>query len=646
MRFRHHRLFRSGLLGLLILSQAACGITQRMSAFGVPSADKGTPRALPGDPAVAAESRQPALSRKNPAPAPDPATASLLTTVQRADSYYERGLQAMRSGNTGQADSEFEAALDTLLDGTLVRPRSSRTLGIGGVRPMPTVDWLARLTAPERDVAMPAATLDPYEPTQDAAALLDPEDLKAIGKPKGVVPVPEPHTQKYALPIVFNAEVKAFVEYFQTRKWGVISRAFERASRYLPLMRPAFQERGLPEELLNLAFIESAVNPWANSRAKAAGIWQFMASTARLHGLQVSWWVDERRDPEKSSRAAASYLKSLYRMFDSWPLALAAYNVGEGAVQRAIERQHTRDFWKLRLPKETQLFVPAFMAMTIISREPERYGFSPPDEQPWAVETVALEQPASFQTLSRAARTSPEQLRELNPELIRWSTPPGATPYALRIPTGIRADFLEELAQIPASERVGWTAHRVRKGETSAVVAKRYGVTVQALLDMNGLSGKQALKPGGTIWVPAVGRPVPGIDVAETPADAPQPRKAAASHTVKKGETLTAIARRYAVKPDDLVRWNALNASAVRPGQVLKVTASEARPSVAQQKPARGTSTSAQGYRTYRVKRGDNLTTIAQAHRVSPEDLRQWNRLKRNASLKPGQSLRIGPATI
>ena len=256
---------------------------------------------------------------------------------------------------------------------------------------------------------------------------MGPDDLQAIAKerPEDTLAVPDPRLEKSEFPIVYNDQVKTFVGYFQTRKWGVVARAFERASRYLPMMRKVFQEKALPEELINLAFIESAVNPWATSKAKAAGIWQFMASTGRLYGMQVSWWVDERRDPEKATRGAAEYLKNLYRMFDSWELALAAYNAGEGAVQRAIDRQRTRNFWALRLPKETQLFVPAFMAMTIISKDPERYGFSPPPDEPFETDLVTLDQPADFRSLAQAARTSVERLRELNPELIRWSTPPG-----------------------------------------------------------------------------------------------------------------------------------------------------------------------------------------------------------------------------
>jgi membrane-bound lytic murein transglycosylase D len=415
------------------------------------------------------------------------------------------------------------------------------------------------------------------------------------------------------------------------------------------MMRQVFREKELPEELLNLAFIESAVNPWATSRAKAAGIWQFMAPTARLYGMQVSWWVDERRDPEKATRGAADYLKNLYRMFDSWELALAAYNAGEGAVQRAIAKQRTKDFWKLRLPRETRAFVPAFMAMTIISKEPERYGFSPPPDEPFAMDTVVMEHPADFRTLAQAAGTSIEHLRELNPALIRLSTPPGAPRYNLRIPADASADFSENLARIPPSQRVAWIAHRVRKGETSHGIAKRYGANLKAVLEMNGLKKRQALKPGGSLLVPASAA-VLALATAEVDGKRPGAKPAPATstrHTVKQGETVAHIARTYGVSSDDLRRWNGLSRTAsLRPRQTLKVfvTPAQEASQAARKNIASAVAppiSAASSERRYIVKHGDTLTSIARAHRVSPDDLRRWNGLARDGLIRPGQALRV-----
>jgi membrane-bound lytic murein transglycosylase D len=571
--------------------------------------------------------------------------------MARADSHYERGLLAMRSGKTDQAEWEFDAALETLLDTGLGPALPPRLLGTDRSPEGSLHGWLSPTARASQPVAE-SLPQDPDEPTQDAPALLEPDDLQAAGKdqPVDTGAVPDPKLGESQFPIVYNDQVKTFVGYFQTRKWGVVARAFERASRYLPMMRKVFQEKGLPEELINLAFIESAVNPWATSKAKAAGIWQFMAGTGRLYGMQVSWWVDERRDPEKATRGAAEYLKNLYRMFDSWELALAAYNAGEGAVQRAIDRQRTRNYWALRLPKETQLFVPAFMAMTIISKDPERYGFSPPPDAPLETDLVMLDQPADFRSLAQAARTSAERLRELNPELIRWSTPPGVARYTIRIPAGVKADFLEELAEIPASQRVGWITHRVRKGETAPVIAKRYGASLQAVLDMNGLGKRPSLKPGSSLLVPASAT-LPTTVTAETDAGRAKREasrtKTASRHTVKKGETVAQVAQAYSVSSDDLRRWNGLSRTAsLKPGQTLKVTAPSAKMSTAglQEQTASASAKPAPvptPARRYTVKHGDTLAAIARTHGVTMADLRRWNGLSRTASLKPGQELRI-----
>jgi membrane-bound lytic murein transglycosylase D len=418
---------------------------------------------------------------------------------------------------------------------------------------------------------------DPEEPPLEAPALLGPEDVHAVTAHPTEQPalVPEPDVQKYDIPIVFNDAVQTFIQYFQSRKWGVITRAFERASRYLPMMRRIFLEKELPEDLLNLAFIESAVNPRATSRAKAAGIWQFVPSTGQRYGMRTSRWLDERRDPEKSTRGAAEYLKTLYRMFDSWPLALAAYNAGEGTIRRAIERQKTRDFWSLRLPKETQLFVPAFMAMTVIAREPERYGFSPPPEQPLETEMVVLRHPTALAVAAQAAGTTVERIRDLNPELIRGTTPPDLPRYALRIPAGIRDQFVAALDSIPPSQRLAWIRHRIRKGETPATIARRYKVDVHAILDLNGLGKRQALKAGGTLLVPSSSS-APVTVATESPRKGKpaMARRASAPrrYTVKKGDTLKSVARAHKVSPENLRRQNHLpRNAALRPGQILQI---------------------------------------------------------------------------
>lgn len=597
-----------------------------------------------GFPLRGAKALQPVESLPSSA---QPAPASpMVVAMQRAGSHYERGLQAMRSGNPSQAEWEFDAALELLQDTSLNGPAPTGLLGVGRPVAPPPYAWLSGSDSGRGGPTTNGTTPpDPDEPTLDAPALLDPEDLRTLPSTgaDGGGPLPEPDVNKYEFPIVFNDQVRTFIHYFQNRKWGVITRAFERARRYLPMMRQVFREQGLPEELVNLAFIESAVNPWATSRAKAAGIWQFIPSTGRLYGMNVSWWLDERRDPEKSTRGAAQYLANLYRMFESWPLALAAYNAGEGALQRAIDRQKTTDFWRLRLPKETQLFVPAFMAMTIISKEPDQYGFAPPAPEPFETDTVRLDHPADFRVLARAARTSVERLRELNPALIRWATPPDVPSFALRIPAGLAADFLEELAQIPVSQRVSWIAHRVRKGETAAAIAKRYKVSLKALAEMNGLGKRQTPKVGATLFVPApAAAAIPALAKAEErgSGDARPARAASARHAVKKGDTLAAIAKQHGLSVEDLRRWNSLDKKGgLRPGTSLLVSSPEGGAPTQTRAAVKGTKAPAPA--RYTVKRGDTLAAIAKSHKVSASDLRRWNKLPKDSALKPGMELAV-----
>ncbi len=293
-------------------------------------------------------------------------------------------------------------------------------------------------------------------------------------------------------PIVLNDRVRVALRYLQTHHSDDITQAFWRARRYAGMMRTIFQEHDLPEELVNLAFVESDVNPRATSRAQAAGIWQFLPSTARTYGMRTSAGLDERRDPEKSTRAAAEHLKSLYRRFQTWPLALAAYNAGEYAVQRAIKRQRTRNFWQLRLPKETSRFVPKFMAMTIIARDPHRYGFSPPPDAPHDSEILHVHQSTDIRQIAEAAGTTVKHLRELNPELVGQATPSDQPSYALRIP-----------------RRFTWVLHRVQKGETLLTIARRYRVSPQLLREANRLDQSDDPAAGRIILIPKKASPPP-----------------------------------------------------------------------------------------------------------------------------------------
>lgn len=499
-----------------------------------------------------------------------------------------------------------------------------------------------RATKPKASslILTPSEEMEEEVPEEEAPALVNPEDVQVLEKEAGESSaVADPEAQVYDVPITLNEKVKAYIHLFQTSRWGVIARAFERAGRYLPMIREIFAEKGLPQDLINLAYIESAFNPLAYSKAKALGIWQFIEPTGRRYGLKSSYWLDERRDPEKSTRAAADYLSYLYGLFQSWPLALAAYNAGEQRIQEAIERQGTTDFWALKLPKETELFVPAFMAMTIIAKNPERYGFTPPQEQPWVFDRVKLKGPVDLRLIAKLINIPLETIRKLNPELLRWITPSSMPYYEVKLPPGTKEELLQALAQVPQAHQASLSRHRIRKGETLAKVASRYRIPVRVLAELNGIKPGQRLQAGTFLHLPAP-TTVASRDMAEPSSSSIGKR--VARHRVRKGDTLWRIARTYDVSVKDLKRWNQLDGkNRIHPGQVLLVSTSLASSKAL--KPQKLTKAGKGRKITYIVKRGDALWRIARAYDVSVRDLLEWNDLTLKDQIRPGQRLYLFP---
>jgi peptidoglycan lytic transglycosylase D len=310
-------------------------------------------------------------------------------------------------------------------------------------------------------------------------------------------PAPSDHTP-------LNQHVQFFLDRFTRERRQVVDKWFGRAGRYLGMIRDTLRDRGLPEDLAFVAMIESGFNPVAVSRAGAKGLWQFMAGTARRYGLRVDQWVDERFDPEKSTLAAAAYLRDLYAQFGSWSLAQAAYNAGERTVERAIRVVGSTDFWALArsssLRQETKEFVPQIHAATVIGQNPSRYGFDVAGHLPTDVEFVSVPPGTNLTTIAIAAGVSTETLRTLNPVLVKGVTPPGA-PYRLRVPAGTSAAIQSApAAGKPLPERrpvvVKSQVHVVRSGDTVRGISRRYGVTVADVLRWNNLSTSHVLRPG------------------------------------------------------------------------------------------------------------------------------------------------------
>jgi membrane-bound lytic murein transglycosylase D len=318
-------------------------------------------------------------------------------------------------------------------------------------------------------------------------------------------------------PVVTNSQVGFFIERFTRERREVISQWLNRAGPFLSMIRETLSKHGLPEELAFTAMIESGFNPVATSHAGARGLWQFMATTARRYGLRIDQWVDERLDPEKSTVAAAAYLRDLYNLFGSWNLAQAAYNAGEGTVSRAIRATGSSDFWTLArssfLHRETKDFVPQILAATHIGREPIRYGFEPLQPTTPAVERVSVPGSTDLRWVSASSGISIDALRSLNPELVKGVTPPGAT-YDLSVPEGSRSVILGALVQSrrasagsgpPSSAIRASTDHQqvhvVRPRDTLNSIARRYGVSVGDMLRWNSLATQDRIRPGDRLQV-------------------------------------------------------------------------------------------------------------------------------------------------
>lgn len=284
------------------------------------------------------------------------------------------------------------------------------------------------------------------------------------------------------------------------------SKYLARSGRYLDMMKEILREEGVPEDMAYLPLIESGFNNKAYSRAKAVGPWQFIKGTGVRYGLKVNTWVDERRDPVKSTRAAARYLKDLYGMFNSWSLAMAAYNAGEGKIVRAVKRTGSDDFWDIMVSRhiksETKNYVPKFIAARLVAVDPASYGFGEIDyHEPITFDEVQLEHPISLDVAARCAESSVDELKELNPELRLWSTPP-VNGYMLRVPEGKAEVFAANVPKVPKDKRVTVEAYKVRPGDTVSTIAKRKGVAMDTLIAYNKLGRNGFIRTGQTLLIP------------------------------------------------------------------------------------------------------------------------------------------------
>ena len=407
---------------------------------------------------------------------------------------------------------------------------------------------------------------------RDITEALDPLEIEMGNTKYVVVDDRDGH-----IPLVRNKQVDQFITYFTTAKGRKqFSIWMKRYEEYKDLILPILKKHEMPEELMVLAMIESGLNPKAYSRANASGMWQFIYSTGKNYGLKRDWYIDERRDPIKATGAACEYLKDLNEQFDNWYLALAAYNCGSGRISRASKLHQTYDFWQMHsLPRESRNYIPYYLAAAIITKDPEKYGFTIPKVKPFSYEEVLLEHSADLAVLSRVAGIKVKTLRKYNPEL-RQSATPADNPYLLKLPKGKKEQFLERWNSIPESERFApqFIVHRVRYGESLWTISKKYGASIHDIAAVNKIRNRHKIKVGNKLKVPLKGGVLRTWGTKDNGGPAGHYK---VTYKVKRGDTLGQIAEDYKSKASKIRRWNGLKygSSLIYPGQKLKIWVKE-----------------------------------------------------------------------
>ena len=506
--------------------------------------------------------------------------------------------------------------------------------------------------------------------------------------------------KEFDIPVVVNDDVKRWMVYFLGRGRKYYAHYLERSSKWRPLMYKQLEARGLPRDLVYLSMIESGYSPGAVSYAAAAGLWQFMPATGRQYRLRVDWWMDERRDPEKSTRAALDYLSYLSKMFaGDWWLAWASYNGGEGRVMNTTRRAGTTDFWKIvagdYLHTETENYVPKLIAAAILGHHPERYGFVGIEYQKEFV-FDAVDVPASVgvDVLARCAGITEEAFLDLNPALRRWALPPDPEVQSVRVPKGQGPTFLAEFAKIPPDQRLTYERHVVKKGESMSTISKKYGVSSADISRLNHIPSSERIRVGMELIIPSSPHgsaevPQPSAKTttptsgagpvllpdgstksggassssasASASASNPSPSAPATvvvTYKVKSGDTLAAIARAQGVSLDNLKAWNGIkNENQIYAGQRLSVRKPASTSANSAASSTAGASSSASktsasktaevkapvAPTTYTVRSGDTLSGIAASQHVTLDQLKSWNKIS-GSTIVVGQKLVVGNA--
>jgi peptidoglycan lytic transglycosylase D len=622
------------LLTLTILSFTGCETTEPKKSAALPahaSAPEVTaPVAPKADP-------QPKI-QEDPKPQADPAEA----LIASAEKQYAAGQANYQAGHLEAAKTNFDQAFDTLLSSNL-DVRNDERLEREFDKIVEAVHELEMAALQQGDgFTEPRSEPAPIDEANDITFPVDP-NIRAKAEA-------EIKTTKSDLPLVLNDQVAMFINYFSNpRGRATLEHAWARAGRYHDMISRTLKEVGVPQDLIYLAQAESGFQPLALSRAGARGMWQFMAGAAEIYGLERSWWVDERQDPEKATLAAARHLKDLYNQFGDWYLAMAAYNSGASTVQHAVERTGYADFWELYrrgvLPQETRNYVPIILAETIMAKNPEQYGLQPvaPDPPP-QTDQVTINYPVDLRLVAECLDTSVDYLQELNPSLLRMTTPKDQS-FTLKLPAGSQEKYETAVAVIPLDMRTYWRYHRVEYGDTLPSIARKYHTSASSIAEANNLPDDE-VKAGTKLIIPVA----PGRHDTQTVAYSHR----ATHYKVRKGDTMASVADDFEVPVEKVRKWNHLRGSALTPGRTLVIykptgpESAEADPSEprgvsASSGHSRGKSAktpSAEAAKYHKIKKGETLSSIAESNHTSVAALKRDNP-KLAANLRAGDLLLI-----
>jgi membrane-bound lytic murein transglycosylase D len=562
-------LLPSLLIPYLLLTSCAPE-KEKASTLPAPAA---TAPALPSPPPAAV----PAPRRAQSTAAAKPGAETVEQLIARAEAEYARGQANYAAGHMEAAKDNFDAAFNLLLRGPIGLQSDEKLQN--------EFDKIVEATHELELQALKAGdgfTEQRAEPApiDEANNITFPVDPSI--KAKAQAELANTHSD---LPLMLTDPVVSYINYFSSRGHGTIERALIRRGRYSSMISRIFREEGVPQDLMFLAQAESGFQPLALSRMGARGMWQFMPWDGMHAGLQRNWWVDERQDPEKATRAAARLLKDLYNQFGDWYLAMAAYNSGPGTVQRAVQRTGYADFWELyrrnALPGETRNYVPIILAMTIMAKNPSQYGLDHlPLDLPISSDTVRIHYPIDLRLIAECTDSSTTVLQELNPSLLRMTTPKDMD-FDLHLPSGMAARFEAAVAAIPEDMRVYWRYHRVESGENLSDIARRYHTTATAIAEANNLEGEE-LAQGSKLIIP-----VSPAKAAAAPATEAGSHSANLSYnqhpshyTVRKGDTVLSVADDFGVPVEKVRQWNRLHGNALRAGRSLTIFKTASDPAV------------------------------------------------------------------